>query len=162
MAALLPGVILAIWQGLWASLAIPVWAVCLATTIVMGLFVSLGLLWRQNRPLKSKLASGKTFLWRGFEWSLTPQFFVNCHKLDYSQVCDHDLSLLIKGPYCSKCKRDPWQSRAKGGKCASCGADFELDRELLKLANAGDHEVFKRLRSEVYVEAQASVKRGEI
>jgi len=96
-----------------------------------------------------------TFLWRGVEWVLGPDFWGAYEYLSGDEISPALLNSAIRSPICPQCKEDAKAAMESGNQCLTCGQAFHLGTVV-------SAQPWEELKREVYKKAQAAARRGEL
>src|SRR5438132_928642 len=96
-----------------------------------------------------------TFLWRGVEWVLGPEFWGAYEYLSGDEISPALLNSAIRSPICPQCKEDAKAGMESGNQCLTCGQAFHLGPVV-------PVPPWEELKQEVYKKAQAAARRGEL
>ncbi|MBZ5537772.1 MAG: hypothetical protein LAO31_17595 [Acidobacteriia bacterium] len=137
-------------------------AVCLGV-ILLALFILVKGIVTRYRKHKRKL---RYFSWRGLKWPLTEPFFQNYNHLNATAILRGFIDQMILTPICPNCERDvqigEFDAFEDKNSCPHCQQSFELKFAEPFLREAVDLGTLKVLKKEVYIEAQASARKGKI
>ena len=123
----LPLLVLLLVKGLSffrSAVEVPGWVVAGASVAVL---LSLSLAIRARVSLRRQTKRKRHYEWHGLEWELSEDFFDNA-DLDPYLMQDGYARQMVRGPYCSRCKR-PVRVRLSSDPepCPNgCGATFHL------------------------------------